>query len=79
MKRYQIWGDNSGIYHGFKSYINGTIDNLKEAKQTFERYKRDYLSYHHLELHEVDFNGKKIKTLTAYKRRKKYSPKTEFQ
>jgi len=52
--RYQIWGDNTGSKHGFQSYVNGYIDNKDEAIKTFNRYKREYKSYHRLELHELN-------------------------
>ena len=68
MTRYQIWGDNIGTEYGFQSYVNGYIQTLKEAKQKFSEAKRNWKSYHHLELHEQNFNGDKIRTISTFKR-----------
>jgi hypothetical protein len=69
--RYQIWGDNTGTEYGFQSYVNGYMHELKEAKDAFTDAKKNWKNYHHLELHQQDFQGNKIKTLLTFKRKPK--------
>lgn len=54
-KRYKVYNTNKSGKSTFRSYINGYVDTLKEAKESLKRELKHYPK-RDLELHLVDFN-----------------------
>ena len=59
-RRYQVWHDGTGMQHPMHGYINGYVETMKEIRESFKRHRKSYPKGV-MEIHEVDFNGKKIR------------------